>query len=223
MRRLDDLLSAAGTSDVPCCELEGLAGAVERCAEGLASAWLGMEGVLAAFGMCSGGERPGIEKAAALGALADTCPEPLLHLQSSALTELGSAAALENLSVIQAELVEAESGLGARLYMDEVPAESELRAAIRGLRRTAGWLRFFRRDYRSARALHRGLQRNRQAKADDGQRLNDLEALLRLFELKAQWEAALRRRFLGIEARVCRGDSPRRAAGTMPSRGSSRR
>lgn len=206
VRRLDNLLSAVGASDFSCSAMEGRAGAIEHCAGQLASAWLGMKDVLATLGTCSEGNRPGIDKAAGLGALADTCPEPRLHLQTSALTEPESAPALEDLSLIQSELVAAESGLSARLYLDAVPAETELRAALNALRRAAGWLRFFRRDYRSARSLYRSLQQHQKAKTDDRQRLDDLEALLRLSALRAQWQGAPGRRFLNAEARTVSTD-----------------
>lgn len=78
--------------------------------------------------------------------------------------------------------------LSERLYLDMVPSESELARAILVLRGGDAWYRVFQSCWRQACRVHRALDKTK-VRMTGSQRLQDLEALLRLKKDEARWNA----------------------------------
>jgi hypothetical protein len=73
--------------------------------------------------------------------------------------------------------------LGGVLYLDALPTESDLRRAISVLRQRNSWYRLFQRQWRSAVAVHRMIQREK-IRVTAAERLEQLDRLVEFLQLR---------------------------------------
>ncbi len=116
-------------------------------------------------------------------------PEEHFHLQSPGMTRDGAVQALENLLALQGEWTGLEKELGESLYVDTLPHEGDIKQAILTLREGDAWYRIFQGRWRKAVGLHKALQRTK-LKMPGHKRLEPLEQVVKLLELKEQWKTS---------------------------------
>lgn len=115
-----------------------------------------------------------------------TAPTALFLLRHDGLVASDASGVLSRAISQRTSLLDTEKDLASRLYLDDLPDEREVRAAILTLREGARWFRIFQKPWRRAIALHRKLQRRKQ-RIPSAARLEELEALTRLTREKAAW------------------------------------
>jgi len=106
---------------------------------------------------------------------------------SSHLAEAGTVTALRKLIAIQTEWKEVESRLSGVVYLDALPEEPPLRAAILTLRQGDAWYRFLQPSWHRAVGLHRQLQAMK-VKRSTSERLSELELIARLLSIEVRWK-----------------------------------
>jgi hypothetical protein len=95
--------------------------------------------------------------------------------------------ALRKLIAIQTEWKEVESRLSGVVYLDALPEEPILRAAISMLRQGDAWYRFLQPSWHGAKRLHRQLQ-TKKVKRSTSECLSELEQITRLLSIEARWD-----------------------------------
>lgn len=147
-----------------------------------------LEKIAKLFGVSFDGEQEDINRISAMRAAVQTAPISLLHLRSPALSEPTALAALER---SQTEL-HAVQGLALKLdstlYMDSIPAESEISDAVNVLREGANWYRIFQGGWRRAIGVHRKLSREKTKKMSTKERLEELEGLRQFMRRRHAWD-----------------------------------
>jgi len=106
---------------------------------------------------------------------------------SPRLAEAGTVTALRKLIAIQTEWKEVESRLSGVVYLDALPEEPILRAAISTLRQGDAWYRFLQPSWHGAKRLHRQLQ-TKKVKRSTSECLSELEQITRLLSIEARWD-----------------------------------
>ncbi len=121
--------------------------------------------------------------------LIDDAPLNLFHLITPQIGQDGAVQAIENLTSMLTNIADIENGLIEILYIDLLPKEEEIKSAILTLRQGGAWYRIFDREWRKAVNLHKNLQRSKQRISWEN-RLNQLEKVLKLVDLKGQWNSS---------------------------------
>jgi len=116
-------------------------------------------------------------------------PEEHLHLQTPGLTRDGAVQAIEQLLSLQKDWTGLEKELGDLLYVDTLPHPGDIKQAILTLREGDAWYRIFQNRWRKAVGFHKALQRIK-TKIPSAQRLEQLEKVIKLLDLKQQWKSS---------------------------------
>jgi DNA polymerase III delta prime subunit/very-short-patch-repair endonuclease len=129
----------------------------------------------------------GAQRISELQELLRTAPDEHLELESEQLTVPACPKLLASLEGLFDRWQKSEAQLDATLYLDQTPDPNQLREAILTLRQGQTWYRFLQPRWRSAIALHKGLQRIKQNVRSEA-RLRDVEQLATLGTLRQQWQ-----------------------------------
>jgi len=113
-------------------------------------------------------------------------PVEHLELQTPELTREGAAKSIEVLNGIQSEMIQIESALAEKIYLDALPPSSEIKEAISTFREGDAWYRIFQSRWRSAKKLHTRLLKVKR-KTSAKKRLADLEQIMVLGWTKTKW------------------------------------
>jgi hypothetical protein len=124
-----------------------------------------------------------LHKLVELARLVAAVPESALVVQRAGLVRDGAVADITRLRDLQTEWHVLRGQIAQSLYIDITPTDRILEEAILTLRQGAAWYRVFDGKWRSAIALHKGLQRSKQ-KASAKERLEQLESVRSLKQLR---------------------------------------
>jgi hypothetical protein len=174
--KLAPALQLCGWSELDAAGLAQAREAIQGAAQGLELALGHMREFTTVLGMTFNSTRAALTEYETAAAALAKAPMAHLHLRHQTLRE---PAALARLLAAQAKahkLNELQRELDGSLYLDSVPGDAELTAAISTLREGAKWYRIFQAPWRSAIALHRRLERNK-SKISADKRLGELETL----------------------------------------------
>jgi transcription elongation GreA/GreB family factor len=127
------------------------------------------------LGMQPAGMSTTYAKLKAISAIAAAAPMQDIHLRHEGLDAPEACNLLSRAIVERDRLVEEERLLGERLYLDQAPADTDLRTWILTLRQGAAWYRFLQRPWRVAIKAHKRLKKDKKNKVDAATRLADLE------------------------------------------------
>jgi transcription elongation GreA/GreB family factor len=180
-------------------DIESLAQRLSDLAESLGAAAAKLETFSQRLQIPFDGSRESLKRLAELTALVSEPPEQHLHLYSPAIGRDGATQAIEALDALQSQWVSLEESLNQSLYLDVLPPESEIREAMLTLREGDAWYRVFQSHWRRAIRLHKRLLRIKQ-RSPTLDRLIQLEQILKLIDLKRQWQSSTTwRDYLGIQ------------------------
>ena len=110
------------------------------------------------------------------------------HLQSKEIFKDHSAQLIEELQILQCQWVDMENELNATLYLDALPSDADIKAAITVLREGDSWYRIFQSKWRDAIKLHKLISKSK-LKIPAAERLRHLENLIQLIPLKERWRS----------------------------------
>ncbi|OJV39988.1 MAG: hypothetical protein BGO25_09330 [Acidobacteriales bacterium 59-55] len=134
------------------------------------------------------GTRQKLDQLSSLTTLIFEAPDLNFSLQTPGLTRGGAVPAMERLLALQTEWVELERELNAKLYLDALPPEGDIKQAILTLREGDAWYRFLQSRWRNAVRLHKSIHRSKK-RMSGRERLAELEKLIALSGLKEQWQS----------------------------------
>jgi len=137
-------------------------------------------------GVPSDGSPDSISKLRLVLSLAESAPDDLLYLRHEGLRHPHAHEAIKKSKGVLEQIKGCRSALNARLYLDMVPTEQELKSAILVLREGDAWYRVFQGGWRKAIAVHRRLQREK-VKTNASARLTELEELLAVTQKYEAW------------------------------------
>ncbi len=125
----------------------------------------------------------------ALIAVAHSAPsENTLKFMHDGLFEPSTRYAVAKVRELHADKQFLLTNLEASVYLDMVPDEATLKDAILTLREGSAWYRVFQSGWRRAIKIHKKLQKKK-SKSRPEDRLTELEAIHRLFEIKKEWNS----------------------------------
>ena len=110
------------------------------------------------------------------------------YLQSKEIFKDNSAQLIEELQTIQNQWVDMEKELNETLYLDALPSDADIKAAITVLREGDSWFRIFQSKWRDAIKLHKSIAKSK-LKIPAAERLRHLENLIQLIPLKQRWKS----------------------------------
>lgn len=113
-------------------------------------------------------------------------PVEHLELQTPELTREGAAKSIEVLKGIQSEMIQLESALAEKIYLDALPPSNEIKEAISTFREGDAWYRIFQGRWRKAKTLPARLLKVKR-KTSAKKRLADLEQVMVLGWTKTKW------------------------------------
>lgn len=102
------------------------------------------------------------------------------------LADQDATESLERLAKRQQEWQELHASLTERFYLDALPTEEALRAAMLVLREGPAWYRIFQRRWRAASAIHRSLLRAKH-RVRAAERLDDVERVHAYLQRRERW------------------------------------
>lgn len=112
----------------------------------------------------------------------------LLDYRHSGLYQPGAQTKLRQAKAELNHIQERQTQLEALFYLDTMPAEEELVAAVRTLREGDTWYRVFQGRWRQALSLHKRLEKKK-SKKTGAERLRELELLLELNHAVLAWNS----------------------------------
>lgn len=139
-------------------------------------------------GIAFDGSEASTKKIRTLADIAQTAPRELLQYRHAGLKTADAGAVIEKAHEILQRIKKERATLSEMLYLDLVPADSDLTRAILVLREGDAWYRVLQRRWRQACRLHRILDKTK-AKKTGAQRLQEIERLLALQKDTASWNA----------------------------------
>ncbi|MDR2208711.1 MAG: DUF4011 domain-containing protein [Azoarcus sp.] len=116
-------------------------------------------------------------------------PEEHFHLWMPSLIQDESLKAIEQLSKLQKKWGTLEKKLEGYLNLNNLPQKEDIKQAIYTLREGDAWYRVFQTNWREAVRTHKELQRFK-TNAPAQTRLEQLEQVLKLIELKEEWKGS---------------------------------
>ena len=189
LKELQRLAESAGASLGNLNELHALHGSLTDAARTLAESQAALIKFLDGKKVPYDGSRQKLGQLLGFTDLVLDAPEEYLYLQTPGLTRDGAVLALEQLDALQGEWTSLEKELEDSLYVDTLPHEGEIKQAILTLREGGAWYRIFQGRWRKAVGVHKALQRTK-LKVPWNTRLEQLEQIIRLIDLKEQWKAS---------------------------------
>ncbi len=115
-------------------------------------------------------------------------PEAHLHLQMPGLMRDDAIQQLERLQYLQSDWTALEHKLNELLYLDVLPAEEKIKQAMLTFREGDAWYRIFQKEWRSAIALHKSIQKKK-VKISAAERLAQLEQITKFSKSKKSWKS----------------------------------
>lgn len=115
-------------------------------------------------------------------------PEDSLQLQSQSLFKDNALPLIEELKTLQDQWVNSERELSDCLYLDALPPDADIKAAISVFREGDAWYRVFQGRWRESVRLHKSISRAK-VSIPGSERLRQLENLIQLIPLKEKWRA----------------------------------
>lgn len=191
-------LQAYGLADIRQAELESLKMSLSLAANDASIALKDLEASSALFHLPFQGALAEVERISVVLEHIHRAPVELLHLRHEGLRDLSAGGALRGLQKQLREIQTNEKDFEAKLYLDSVPDEAELKEAIHVLREGDKWYRGLQASWRKAVALHRQLTRDK-AKLPARKRLSELESLRAHLKSRRDWnESGNLKRFSGF-------------------------
>ncbi len=188
LKRVKSMSEALGGTLGTVSDMAALSSSLTKASEILRSAELQVRDFCTRNQLPYDGSRRSLARLEEYASRAATLPDPHWRHFNPALVEEGASSELEALGRRQQEWLESHSRLGERLYLDNLPDGTALRAAILTLREGPAWYRVFQPRWRMASALHRQLQRKKK-RVHSSERLADLEDISSYIQLKGRWQA----------------------------------
>jgi very-short-patch-repair endonuclease len=182
LRQLDQIARLLGAAFSTAAGAIDLGRALQRECDRLGDALAVIREFCAQKNIPFDGSRSKLGQLAQLAQEIAKVPEELLHLQTPGLTRDGCQQAVESLADVQRQWAGLGRDLGATLYLDALPAQSDLRRAILVLRQGGAWYRLFQGQWRSAVAVHSMLQRMK-TRLRAAERLEQLERVVEFLQL----------------------------------------
>ena len=181
-------LSALVLTGQPCQDVEVLANDILRIAADARHALAKLEECGRIVGIAFDGSEASTKKIRTLADIAQTAPRDLLQHRHAGLKKPDAGAVIEKAREALQRIKKERATLSEILYLDVVPADSELTQAILVLREGDAWYRIFQSRWRQACRLHRTLDKTK-SKKTGSQRLQELERLLAQQKDTASWNA----------------------------------
>lgn len=113
-------------------------------------------------------------------------PADALQLQSQGIFKDNALPLLEELKGLQDQWVNSERELSECFYLDALPPDADIKAAISVFREGDAWYKVFQARWRGAVRLHKSISRSK-ASIPGSERLRQLENLIQLMPLKDKW------------------------------------
>lgn len=115
-------------------------------------------------------------------------PSDTLQLQSQSIFKDNALPLIEELKALQDQWVNSERELSDCLYLDALPPDADIKAAISVFREGDAWYRVFQGRWREAIRLHKSISKTK-VSIPGSERLRQLENLIQLIPLKDKWRA----------------------------------
>lgn len=181
-------LSELGLIEQTCDSVEALGNEVLRAAADARRALATLEECGRIVRIVFDGSEALTRKICALVEIAILAPRDLLSYRHEGLKKPNVGALIEKAHEALQRIRKNRETLSEVLYLDMVPPENELTAAILVLREGDAWYRMFQRRWRQACRLHRTLDKTK-TKMGAARRLKELEGLLTLQKVAANWNS----------------------------------
>lgn len=169
-------LTALSLGECDLAQLSPKKEALQRSVDHALASLAGLQGTAGMAKLRFEGRDVDVHRVKAVADCVASAPIALLHMRHEGLRGPASMVCLQHTKVKLLQLVAKRSQLGAFLYLDAVPDDSELSAAILTFREGHAWYRVFQRRWREAKALHRRLEQSKSKKTAI-ERQRDLEDL----------------------------------------------